>query len=348
MSAPFTGTPFALTASRETAHCWAGRPDLLAKLQRISQSLTGRPESSLDMIWANLGAGKSHALYFLDAELRSRERVVTALFEMPEQPKKFLDLYRRVVQEIPRDQVLKHLVDDAPKHAPDLRRAARAILHGGARERELAEDWLLAGRPALRDLRAATGIATRIDDDRQACDVLADVVRALAKQKIRLVILVDEFQRLSATQPRNRDGILANLRSVFSASPSHFSVVAAAASRLESNALALLPGELRTLMGMKPALSLPTMSEEEAFDFIVKRFSFFRPQGFDGDLFAPFGEVGLRSIVGFVARAGEGRLIPRTLMQACGWVYDDLVSKGKSALDPALTEHLLGELRWDD
>jgi len=346
MSSTLVGAPFAITASTATARCWAGRPEVLVRFHKLEQSLATRSESSFDLIWANLGAGKSHALYYLDARLHDRADMVSILMEMPEQPKRFLDLYRQVIGLLPL-QVVAPLLVACPGIQSDVQRAARAIFHGAATEKDLAVEWLSGGRPPLRDLRNATGIGSRLEDDGAAAQVLADVVTSLAARRIRLVILIDEFQRLSTAQTKARASILANLRSIFSKSPSYFTVILAIASRMEDSAMAMLPGELRTLMGMKPAVSLPMMDEDEAFEFLVKRLAFFRPADYAGNAHAPFGAPCLKALVRFIGTKGPGQLIPRTLLQACGCVFDELENGGRTSMTVAEVNEVLNALRWD-
>lgn len=346
----FVGTPFALTATLEIAACWAGRRTVKEKLERLCRSYITRPDSSLDLIWSNLGAGKSHALlhliYLLDGS--GADRSVSAFVEMPEQCKRFIDLYRRIIAELPLGKVVPRLLSrEAEGASEDLKRAARTLAHGGSEQKELAREWLSAGRPQLRDLRNATGIGTRIESDVHACEVLSEIAGVLARQGVRTVILLDEFQRVAASLQKQREAILANLRSVFSRNPAYFSVVLAVTSRIEKSAVELLPQELRTLMGMRPTVSLPEMNQEEALEFLLERFRFFRPPGYSGLDAAPFGEEALRALVSHVASAGTERVIPRTLLQAAAWLYDEAVARGSAELPRVVVDRLLQELKWD-
>lgn len=347
----FVGTPFALTANRNAAACWAGRRSIKAKLERLCRSYTIRPDSSLDVIWANLGAGKSHALLHLIGLLTTvadDPKPISAYVEMPQQPRRFVDLYRQIILELPLEAVVPHLVaEDNKTLSEDLGRAARVLAFGGSDERALAREWLSAGRPRLRDLRTATGIGARIEDDLHAGEVFSQIVAGLAAHQVRTVVLIDEFQRVASSSQKQRDAILHNLRSTFSRNSAYLSVVLAVASRIEKSALAIMPQELRTLMGMRPTVSLPEMSEEEALEFLIERFRFFRPHGYSGSATAPFGMDALRMIVSHVAGADRERLIPRTLLQASAWVYDEALTKKVGQIDPVATERLLQELQWE-
>ena len=349
----FAASPFALTASRETAACWAGRKDILTAITRLRNSLLSRSDSSLDMFWANFGSGKSHALYYLQHSLEhlsgADPKVLSVFVEMPDDIRHFLDLYSRIVAKLPMRLVAERIDVCQDDEIPDdLRRFSNAILNGGAQEKAVARQWLAGGRPDLRELKRSTAIAARIEDDSRACDILVGIVSALAGTGTRLLVLLDEFERVAVVQPRRRrDTILSNIRSVFSRNSRYFSMVLAVTSRVEQTAMEMLPGELRTLMGMRPAVSLPEMSEDEAVEFVLERFRFFRPEGFRGPSAAPFGKKSLQAVVRHIAGINGSRVIPRTVLQALAWVYDAAVELGTSEVPVDKTLSLVKELHWE-
>lgn len=348
----FADSPFSLTASKQTAACWAGRPDALRRLQRIHRSFLSRADSSLDLVWANLGTGKSHALHHLahmavtDAE--STERVIPVFVEMPDQLRRFTDLYERIVKELPTDRVASCVLACKQPLPMDLRRWATAVLNGGAMEKAVAQQWLYGQRPALRELKSATGITQRLDDDTAVCDTMSAIVTALAGEGKRLLVLLDEFQRAALLQPeRRREAILSNIRSIFSRNSKGFSMVLAVASRLEQTAMDMMPRELRTLLGMRPSVSLPEMSVVEAMEFVVGRFQYFRPRGYALGEAAPFGIEALSAVISYIGQQEGTRLIPRIILQALAWVYDSSTPNAKHEVSTEEVAQLLGELRWD-
>jgi hypothetical protein len=118
-------------------------------------------------------------------------------------------------------------------------------------------------------------------------------------------------------------------------------------SRIEQTAMEMLPEELRTLMGVRPSVSLPEMSDQEALEFVIERFRFFRPEGYCGKEEAPFGRKTLESVVDQIASVDGARLIPRTILQALGWIYDAAVSEDSDEVSAAEATELLRELRWE-
>jgi hypothetical protein len=348
----FIDSPFSLTASMETAACWAGRKETMLRLQRLHRSFSTRADSSLDLVWANFGAGKSHALlhlaHLVASDPGSSESLIPIFVEMPDQLRRFTDLYERIVKELPSDKIAARVL--ACKHPlpQDLRRWATAVLNGGPSERSVAQQWLHAQRPSLRELKSATGITQRLEDDTATCDVLTAIIAAMADGGMRLLVLLDEFQRAALLQPqRRREAILSNIRTIFSHNSKGFSMVLAIASRMEQSAMDMVPNELRTLLGMRPGVSLPEMSEEEAVDFVLGRFLYFRPKGYSLDEAAPFGVTAIRAIISYIGQKEGARLIPRTILQALAWIYDSATPSAAHEISKDDVSQLLGELRWD-
>lgn len=347
----FTRSPFALTASPEVAACWAGRQEVLDQLQRIQSAYERRSDSSLDLMWANLGAGKSHVLFHLAFRLESSPnkqcRILPVVVEMPEQARSFHDLYRQIVAKIPIGELAAALtLLPAGGLVRELKQAGQVLAHGGAQEKEVAWEWITGGRPYLTDLRRCTNIGRRIEDDLAATDALCGILKGLGNRQTRLVVLLDEFQRLGILKKSTRDALLSSLRSVFSRTPEFFSVLLGAALRMERNALDLLSPELRTLLGRRPTLSLPEMSGVEAVEFVRGRFQFFRPSGFGGVPFAPFSEDGVSAAIEVLKEKGRP-LIPREILQALTYCYDECYVDGKE-IGAAECKKLLEALQWDE
>lgn len=347
----FHESPFVLTATPEGAACWAGRPDVLRRLQKLQRAFRTRSDSSLDVVWANLGAGKSHLLFHLAHMLRNDsayDGAVCAVVEMPEQLRNFHELYRRIVPQLPLSDVASRLQEAPVENVlPNLRRAAQVLLQGSTAEKALAVEWMCGNRPHLRELRNATGIGERIEDDQAACDALCGIIGACANARSRTILLIDEFQRIARLGPRQRITVLSNLRSVFSRNPTHFSVVVAIESRAEETAVALLSPQLRTLMGVRPAVSLPEMDEAEALDFVSQRLAWFRPEGYGGGMFAPIGEEAVRAAIEYMAGHTTARLSPREILQVLAELYDEAVDRDVTALPRTDVDGLLEALAWD-
>jgi hypothetical protein len=323
----FSTSPFALTASKNSASCWAGREDVLKQVRKLYHAFQHRPDSSLDLVWANLGAGKSHLLYhfgyLLTASGAEKPQNFVSLVEIPQELRGFHDLYTRIIAGLDLRSLADRIIAmPIVSDSHNIMRAARAITFGGPQERELAECWLGGGRPHLTSLKSSTGITMRIETDSNAAEIFGILLNCFAADGTRFVLMIDEFQRMSTMKPQSRDNLLSSLRSFFSKTPQYFSVLLAAAYRLEKTAFDALTPELRTLIGPRPTIALPAMNADEAMEFIGKRFAFYRPPAYSGSVYAPFDEAGIRSAISTLEEHGH-QLIPRDILQALAFCFDE-------------------------
>src|SRR5262249_22603677 len=103
-NSPFRSSPFSIVADEYAAACWAGRAPALARLHRLCNSWTKRSDSTLDVVWSNLGAGKTHLLFHLRHLLANKFKgspeALVVYAEVPEQNSRFIELYRRLMSTV--------------------------------------------------------------------------------------------------------------------------------------------------------------------------------------------------------------------------------------------------------
>lgn len=349
----FVSSPFSLVASEESAACWAGRAPLKKQLNSICRSWVRRPDSTLDLMWANLGAGKTHALlhirHLIAAQHLGSETPPLIVFtELPQDLKNFLELYTLIVRALPVDELMTAALNGNANISVALQRAARAYVAGGAAARENVEEWIVGRRPHLRDLRATTGIGTRIESDHDAEQTLSELLSMAAHSRRRVILLIDEFQRIAQLSTKARETVLSHLRSVASRTPKYLSIILAVGTRVEKTALQLIPPELKTLMGMRPSITLPALGREEAYDFMKERLAWFRPPGYDGDPLAPFDANQFETVLNFVAEKAQMNLTPRLLLQTFGVMADAIEDQEGEGLGHGELKKILENGRWEE
>src|SRR5688572_30664985 len=127
----FVNSVFSNVGSASSAACWAGRPAVKQSLERLQKSMKRMPESTLDLMWASLGAGKTHALLYFQRYCDAADFAVASAFvEMPEQISSFLDLYRRLISSIPVEPLAAAAYKFGPGLSDNLYRASNVILNG--------------------------------------------------------------------------------------------------------------------------------------------------------------------------------------------------------------------------
>lgn len=350
----FVGSPFTLTATPAAAKIWCARPDGLRRVKRIVASVRPDSNSALELIWANFGSGKSHVLHYLSNALRSSPTspAVISYVELSERIRSFMDLYRLVLDGLD----LHHLFANAAAggvdgvDGVDANLSKMVALHrfGTPEERELAVRWLKADKVDLRELRRLSNVSVRIEDERQALDILRGLIRLAAAGGKPVVLLIDEFQRMGVIPERARASVMSSIRTMFNQNPNGLTIVVAVTSGIEQTATALLPQELKTILGPRPTISLPEMSNDEAFDFCRGRLAAYRPLGYGGDEFAPFGEGGVRKLLETVASKANVRMTPRNIIHALAWLYEDWIANERSGpYAEDLVEFVMAELSWE-
>jgi hypothetical protein len=352
-SSLFTTSPFSLVASETSSACWAGRAELKARLYSLCRSWMRRPDSTLDLMWANLGAGKTHALLHIRHVLGALQPTggaepLIVFVELPQDLKGFLDLYALIARAMPIEELMGIAWKEQKNVSTNLQRAARAYLADGVAARETVQDWILARRPHLRDLRATTGIGARIETDAEAAQTLIELLSIAASTGRRVILLLDEFQRIAQLSTKARETVLSHIRSVVSRSPTYLSIVLAVGTRVEKTALQLIPPELKTLMGMRPNIVLPALGREEAAEFMRARLAWFRPIDYAGEPLAPFPSELFESTLDFVAAKAQVNLTPRLLLQTFGTVADAIEDSVDGTLSQSSLREILESGRWEE
>jgi len=100
-------------------------------------------------------------------------------------------------------------------------------------------------------------------------------------------------------------------------------------------------------LGPRPGISLPEFSGDEACDFCEERLAAHRPAGFIPDSCAPFGKDGINSLINFIQNETKVRLIPRNIIHALSWLYEDAEINPEKKYAKSDIVGVLKELSWE-
>ncbi len=163
----FVGSPFSVVPERGAIDGWAASDTSLAELQRMLLRLKGAA-SSLDLVWATFGSGKTHALLYLEKQLiensAAEAKPTCVYFELHDGARSFLSLYSGLADALEWDVVLGRIatMQIGAGLPADLRRIANLYLNGSAAERDVALRWLRGEKIHLAELRRLANVARRI------------------------------------------------------------------------------------------------------------------------------------------------------------------------------------------
>lgn len=322
--------PFGIVPESDHELVWADRTELKRQVTRLGRSLGKHDAVTLHLLWADFGAGKTHTLLYIkqEAEKGSYGSLLPLYSALPKGCHSFLDIYRAIVRAIP-PQLIRDSYQEAVTRTsrdtvattlaaiwPNLSACFSAIGIGGESQQNIALAWLRAetGIPT----REAQGLSLlgRIRSTDEAVLALLGVVRLfnLSGEK-RVLMMVDEFQRVEVLRRQQQDDINAGLHGFFNACGRGMSLLLPFSFGVEANIRHFLNAEL--LSRVHPLrIAIPALSREEGVIFLNDVITAARKD----DNEWPVSEDTVPAIAATVAeRCG---LTPRRLLKAAGAVFE--------------------------
>jgi hypothetical protein len=363
--------PFTVVPRPEFCTYIAGRPQLRDDIAFLLQSLSRRDTSSIHVFWSWLGAGKTHALYYFanEAKRASDEAAPVLLHpvytEFPKGASSFVDPYRVLVPRLGVGRLVDAFMEVSTSSAgdyyeelqstcPDLAACMRVLaIETDAQKRSVATRWLRADKLPLSDFRRV-GISERLDSTEKATQVLSIVIRLMTdaarlrgRQGLRVVWLLDEFQRLERTSGRTISDVNAGLHSLFNTCPVGLTQVLSFTGPPQERTLPkCFSPELRDRIGTTKVMVLPPCQPGEALTFVKDVVGHFRLPGVrESTPFFPFSEPTCRHIIEYLGARADLR--PRAIMHIFHAVLeaaDPRIQSGELELiTPAFANSVLKE-----
>jgi len=349
----FTYWPFSIVPRPGQDLVWADRANLKTQISRLARTLGRHDSVSLHLLWADFGAGKTHTLFYLkqEAEKGAYGSLLPLYSALPKGCRSFLDIYRAMVRAIPlaslRDAYKKAETsigrDELSKNLSDiwmpLPRCFAAIGILGEEQQLLALAWLQAESTVSTRQLHELSLVGRIKSTDDAVLALCGIVRLfnLAGHQ-RVLLMVDEFQRLEILRRQQQDDINAGLHGFFNACDHGMSLLLSFSFGAEENIRHFLNAEL--LSRVHPLrISIPTLTYDDGIAFLNDVIEHARDTGYRQSIRS---EV-VTSIVDAVSKKFE--LTPRRLLKAGGLVFEsaalDLEDGNIDKLEPSYVDQMV-------
>jgi len=275
--------PFQVVPDADSARIWAGRRQTRQQLERMLRKMQLVPASALRLFWANFGMGKTHALLHLCHLCRqTKNRLLPIYAVMPRQPTKFLDVYRAIVTELPYGYLGQQLirvgnhVGGAVKSSPLFARApavVSALLAMRKDDSELetiARQWLAAQPGLSKSQLKAIDVNYVIKTPEEAINALTALTK-LATFKIepacKLVIMMDEFQRIGELRPGITREINTALHTYFNDNPRGLELLLTFSCGRQDDVRFLLSPEIQSRADIE-TISLDALTQNEGMEFL--------------------------------------------------------------------------------
>jgi hypothetical protein len=319
----------------------ADREQLSKDVSDFLRNVSRREASSMHLMWAWLGAGKTHTLQHIAYRCRSTQGLVPVYTEFPKSVRGFLDIYKAFIAKIDLERVgdaymevysnsggdalHKELLFDFP----DLVTAFRKLIGGNDHEQMVALRWFRVEVSELRVLRGI-GINRPLGAAEDAVKLISWIVRLLAEASrlrsqglLRVIWMLDEYQRIKLCRAPAQTEINGCVHALFNRCPNSLTILISFTGKPEEKKLPTwLSGEIRDRIGIEKVFLLPPLSNDEARQFVLDVLCHFRnPVGDRSEGFFPF----TRDSVDHVLRVVKERaqMKPRSIMQFFNAVLEE-------------------------
>lgn len=334
----FRDWPFKTVADEKFASVWAGRPKTKEHIDRLLKTTLMVPRSGLHIMWANFGMGKTHTLYHVrNLCLKNIESpaIIPIYAVMPKRSTGFLELYREIVQGFPYEFLRKQLqkigsnnnggvaLHPMFRRSPGVVKALLSLNSESIEDNTRAMQWLAAQQGlSQRDL-LKIDVTYKIKTPEDAINALSALVNLACynpdpHKENRLMILIDEYQRVGELNQRIARENNSSLHTFFNNHPATLQLVLSFSFGRRENLNILLSEELRSRANPLP-IYLDVFDENEAIIFIRDLFHQFRINKDDRWAF-PFEPQTISLIIRFME--SKRPLTPRRLMLVFGHVLE--------------------------
>ena len=329
--------PFRIVPDSESSRYWAGRSVLRAQIERLMWCWARSDQSTIHLMWADLGAGKSHTLRYIQSHLLDQPK--SAMYPiysvMPRELRTFLDVYRSVLAGLDLGRLAQmaittvrslgskeNLVKTAFPALPEAVTALISVQSENDTERRTAAEWI-RGTHGLtkRDLRVIGALRSirTTDDAVAALSGIMYIVRA-AEQTSRFVVMLDEAQRLAQASNKIRQDVNVGLQTWYDSSPHNLTIILSFGSGDEAYVRHMVSPELQRREDHE-RLRLDLLNSSEIVEFVEDLLDQSRSET-PPDKWFPFTERLVRDLATHLDK--DGGVTAGTVMKAFNAVLTEL------------------------
>ena len=360
-----TEWPFHIVPNEVLYPMVADRTELRKDVRTLLRNMSRKSTSSMHLMWAWFGAGKTHALHHITHLCQSEEHDIIPIYlEFPRATRRFLDLYRFLINgislkvindaylEVFTSPLKNNIQIELQSDFPDLSNALLLLYQGKSSEQNTVLRWL---RTEIRDVGTlrTVGIARPIATAEDAIRTITWLIRLISlgssysnSSYRRILWMIDEFQRIKECGLQVRNEICSCLSSVFNRCPDGLSIMISFTGRPEQKKMpSWLSEDIIDRIGIEKVLLLPPLATDDALVFVRDLLQYFRNPQFDNtNEFFPFSEETARTIID-VIHEKKAELKPRTIMQFFSAVLEEadiMIENGSlDVITPAFAQDVL-------
>ena len=343
--------PFQIPRFDEPVNVWADRAASYQQIAGLLSYLSSVDRTSLHLMWADLGCGKTHTMAFIRHLCETQYKNVHPVYTLvPPRPAGFMDQYKSMISAFDLDQIAdmirritaahgeQYMVNRVLGGSVELYGVMKAIAFGLSDSRSIARRWLKGANDLSKSELRSIAAPNVVKSSHDALAILQGLCNIVihSQPAVRLLIMIDEFQILHECSDRVSDEVGMGLHKLYEAVPRRLSILLSFAFRTKANVHAILYPALRSREDHTRQIELPAMSREEAQVYVRDLFAAYRTRAKPPSETYPLEPECLRVVIDVLV--SEDRLIcPRELNHCLDRLLD--LSRGRSAagVDPVMS-----------
>jgi hypothetical protein len=324
--------PFRTIPPTTPTSLWVDRAEFRQELESMVARWQYRNDSAIYLLWAALGAGKTHALRYLEYLCGTIDPAALAIYsDLPRSATDFKGVYEQIAPRLPEDVLcdsirkFRERYGDSWLDAPELqgdRDTPRVLWLLSVVRRDpqgdTARKWLRAERTSAREATVLDNVSPiKTGDD--ATRSLGTILRLIALHGgfSRTVLMVDEFQRIGQGSQRAINQVNTGIQRLYNSCPENLTLILTYSFGVPENIKYLVSGEV--LSRVKRIFNLPALTANEAIDFVIEMLEKHRAPDAAVDAFE---DSAIKYIVNRLYEESNHQVTPRKLMQVFEGVLD--------------------------
>ena len=334
----------------EPVEVWADRVAVLQQITNLLDYLNTVDKTSLNLMWADLGCGKTHTMGFIRHLCLTQYKNIYPLYTLvPNKVASFVDQYKNIISAFNFEHIAEmarriisndgeeFLINRVLGGSEEFFKVIRSISIGTSDSRSIGKRWLACQALSKAEL-TLIGANKTIKNSDDALAILQGLSRIVihSQPNTRLLIMVDEFQRLHESSDKISKNVGIGLHTLYNAVPRRLSILLSFACRERTNIDVILSSELKSRVDPTRSIQLPEMSRQEVPVYVNELFDAYRTKKESPTRLYPLHPDCLEVIIDNLA-ATEKLTCPREINYCLDRLLDDSRSRLGKGVDPMIS-----------
>lgn len=331
---------------------WADRSRERSKIDNLLKYLVEVDRTTLHLMWADLGGGKSHTLKFIEHLCTSEYKSVFPVHsQIPTKLTSFHDAYKSIIASFKMVEISGLFRDIFAKHGEnytldrvlhgkiDFFKALSAVSLGSTDLRQIGRRWLCGEKEITRSELKTIGVNKVLKGSEDAVESLLAFTRIVlhSEKYSRLLLMIDEYQELHATSDSISTNINEGLKKYYDTVPRGLSIVLSFSFEKKEDIQYILSDRLSSREDALRSIELPELGPLGASLFIHDLLEAYRTKQKPPWHVYPL-EPGCIDVIIEDVKEKRVKLSPREIMKRLDYLLEESRRKAENGSDPVLSE----------